>query len=433
MSRKAAASQTFHIRGMFCAHCEETIRKALMSAPGVLSAEVSWEREQAVVGYDPDETEASALQACIEAAGYRVVSSGEEKTQIVSVLVLLLALYSIARCTGHTQVFSFFPKAEASLGIGALFVTGLLTSVHCIAMCGGINLTQSVAAASGRRSILRANALYQCGRVLSYTAVGAAAGGIGSVLSFGGRMKGAVALLAGLAMLVMALNMLGAFRLLKRLHLRLPSGLHAALFRRSGSGSSFLIGILNGFMPCGPLQAMQIYALSTGSAMLGALSMLSFSLGTVPLMLGFGLISGRLNQKHRRVMLTVSAMLIFVMGLSMVGNGLALSGISLPQRSDGAAVTAMQAGGRQSLRTEIDYGSYPSIRVRAGIPVDWTLVVPEGKLNGCNGELRIPAYDLDIVLAEGENHVSFLPEEAGIFPYSCWMGMIQATIEVTDE
>lgn len=417
---------------MFCPHCEETVKRALTSAPGVLDADISYEREQAVVRYDPERTDASALRKSIEDAGYEAVSSGDTKLQIVSVLVLLLALYIIASRMGFMQVFSFLPRAEASLGIGALFVTGLLTSVHCIAMCGGINLTQSVAAASCRRSILRANVLYQCGRVLSYTLVGAAAGGIGSVLTLNGTMKGAVAVLAGLDMLVMALNMLGVFRLLKRFRLQLPSGLHTALSGRVGGSSSFLIGILNGFMPCGPLQAMQIYALSTGSAVLGALSMLSFSLGSVPLMLGFGLISGRLNRKYRRVMLTVSAMLIFVMALNMVGNGLALSGVSLTKKSDEAAITAMQEDGRQTLRTEIDYGSYPSVRVRAGIPVDWTLVVPEGKLNGCNGELRIPAYDLDIVLQEGENRISFLPEEAGIFQYSCWMGMIQATIEVTD-
>ena len=161
--------------------------------------------------------------------------------------------------------------------------------------------------------------------------------------------------------------------------------------------------------------------------------MLAFSLGTVPLMLGFGLISGRLNRKYSRVMLTVSALVIFVMGPNMVGNGLALSGVALPQGSANAAVTAMQGDGVQTLHTEIDFGSYPSVRVQAGVPVEWTIVVPEGKLNGCNGELRIPAYDLDIVLAEGENHVSFLTQEAGIYPYSCWMGMIQATIEVTDE
>ena len=432
MNGQTEKTVTLHIQGMFCPHCEETVKRALTSAPSVLDANVSYEREQAVVHYDPEKTDASALRKSIEEAGYEAVSSGDTKLQIVSVLVLLLALYIIASRMGIMQVFSFFPRAEASLGIGALFVTGLLTSVHCIAMCGGINLTQSVAAASCRKSILRANVLYQCGRVLSYTLVGAAAGGIGSVLTLNGTMKGAVAVLAGLAMLVMALNMLGVFRLLKRFRLQLPSGLHTALSGRVGGSSSFLIGILNGFMPCGPLQAMQIYALSTGSAVLGALSMLSFSLGTVPLMLGFGLISGRLNRKYRRVMLTVSAMLIFVMALNMVGNGLALSGVSLTKKSDEAAITAMQEDGRQTLRTEIDYGSYPSVRVRAGIPVDWTLVVPEGKLNGCNGELRIPAYDLDIVLQEGENRISFLPEEAGIFPYSCWMGMIQATIEVMD-
>ena len=116
-------------------------------------------------------------------------------------------------------------------------------------------------------------------------------------------------MIAGLAMLVMALKMLGAFRPLRRLRLRLPAGLQGTLLRRAG-GSSFVIGLLNGFMPCGPLQAMQLYALSTGSAVRGALSMLAFSLGTVPLMLGFGLISGRLNRKYSRVMLTVSALVI---------------------------------------------------------------------------------------------------------------------------
>ena len=57
--------------------------------------------------------------------------------------------------------------------------------------------------------------------------------------------------------------------------------------------------------------------------------------------------------------------------------------------------------------------------------------MPEGKLNGCNGELRIPAFDLDVVLHEGDNPVTFFPETAGTFPYSCWMGMIHATIEMT--
>ncbi len=216
--------------------------------------------------------------------------------------------------------------------------------------------------------------------------------------------------------------------------------LHSGLSARLQKNSSFLIGLLNGLMPCGPLQSMQIYALSTGSALQGALSMLSFSLGTVPLLLGFGFFSGTLNRQHRRVMLSVSALVIFVMGLNMMGNGMALMGLSVPTQ---IALTAPDAeivpekaaapepqNDIQKLRTEIDYGRYPAIQVKAGIPVEWTIVVPEGKLTGCNGELIIPALDLDLALHEGENILGFTVDEPGIIPYSCWMGMIRSTIEV---
>ena len=86
----------------------------------------------------------------------------------------------------------------------------------------------------------------------------------------------------------------------------------------------------------------------------------------------------------------------------------------------------------QYVTTEIDYGSYESFTVRRGIPVEWTIVVPEGRLNGCNGEIIVPAYDLSIKLSEGENKVTFVPEEAGTVPYSCWMGMIRSSIEVVE-
>ena len=432
MSRLSVDTKTIHIRGMFCVHCEETIRKALLALPGVESADVFWEKEIAVVTGDPSLWDDGLIRKTIEDAGYEVIASGESRIQIASILVILLALWVIANHLGWTQVFNLFPRIETSLSIGALFMTGLLTSVHCLAMCGGINLTQSVMASSQKQKILRSNVLYHTGRVLSYTLIGAIAGGIGSVLTLGGIFKGFVAVTAGIAMLIMALNMLGVFRSLRKLWPKFSGKTHASLFARIKSGSSFLIGLLNGLMPCGPLQAMQLYALSTGSSLQGALSMLAFSLGTIPLMFGFGLISSKLNRKYSRVMLTVSSMLIFVMGLNILGNGLALSGVFLPQRNASAVIQAMQDEGVQTLRTEIDYGSYPAVRVKAGIPVDWTIIIPEGKLNGCNGEILIPAYQIDVVLQEGENSVSFFPEQPGTISYSCWMGMIRSTIEVTD-
>ena len=341
MSRLSVDTKTIHIRGMFCVHCEETIRKALLALPGVESADVSWEKEIAFVTGNPSLWNDGLIRKTIEGAGYEVIPSRESRIQIASILVILLALWVIASHLGWTQIFNLFPRIETSLSIGALFLTGMLTSVHCLAMCGGINLTQSVMASSRKQKILRSNVLYHTGRVLSYTLIGAIAGGIGSVLSLSGVFKGFVAVLAGIAMLVMALNMLSVFRSLRKLWPKFSGKTHASLFARIKNGSSFLIGLLNGLMPCGPLQAMQLYALSTGSILQGALSMLAFSLGTIPLMFGFGLISSKLNRKYSQVMLTVSAMLIFVMGLNMLGNGLALSGVSLPQRNASAVIQAM--------------------------------------------------------------------------------------------
>ncbi|MBR3403472.1 MAG: hypothetical protein IKG67_14670 [Parasporobacterium sp.] len=57
---------------------------------------------------------------------------------------------------------------------------------------------------------------------------------------------------------------------------------------------------------------------------------------------------------------------------------------------------------------------------------------PEGKLNGCNSEIVVPAFDLSVKLHEGENMVSFTPDETGTIPYSCRMGMIKSNIKVVE-
>ena len=81
----------------------------------------------------------------------------------------------------------------------------------------------------------------------------------------------------------------------------------------------------------------------------------------------------------------------------------------------------------------MDYGSYPVITVQAGVPVKWTIHVDEKKLTGCNNEIIVPAYNLDIPLAAGENIVEFTPGQTGVVPYTCWMGMIRSSIYVVDD
>ena len=62
----------------------------------------------------------------------------------------------------------------------------------------------------------------------------------------------------------------------------------------------------------------------------------------------------------------------------------------------------------------------------------WTIIADEKSLNGCNNEIVIPAFDLQIKLEAGKNTIRFTPESTGSYPYSCWMGMLRNTITVVE-
>jgi sulfite exporter TauE/SafE len=457
-------TKTLRIGGMTCAHCQSRIEKALRSTAGIRSVRVSYSAGTAVVTYDADIVALRDVVRIITGLDYRVLDGTEQgagAARAVGILLIVLALYMILRQLGLTGWLGAFPTAQAGMGYGMLFVIGLTTSVHCLAMCGGLNLSQCLpqapdtpAAGGGRRVVLRPSLLYNLGRVLSYTLVGAGVGALGAVISLSGVAKGAVQLLAGVFMILMGLTMLGLFPGLRRLVPRMPR-----LFTRriGGAGGArklgpLYVGLLNGLMPCGPLQAMQLYALSTGGPVRGALAMLVFSLGTVPLMFGLGALSSVLSRTFTKKAMTAGAALVVVLGLSMFTNGWTLSGLSLwsgsaseqeaeaPEPppaaetlSEGISADAPAGAAEvQRVNTTLKPGRYTPITVRVGVPVEWTVDAPEGSLNGCNNRMYIPEYGIEVPFQLGANLIEFTPTRTGTFAYSCWMGMIRSTITVVD-
>ncbi|MBO6002949.1 MAG: sulfite exporter TauE/SafE family protein, partial [Mailhella sp.] len=408
---------------------------------GVRSVTASFEKGQAEVVYDPQTVTVEDLRKQIRQAGYEPREEGSfGKT--AAVLIILLALYVAAKHFGWTKIFDFFPAVETTVSLGMLFVIGLLTSVHCIAMCGGINLTQSVISSEKRGNPLRSNLLYNSGRIISYTLTGALCGGIGRTLSLSGTLRGIIPLIAGVVMIIMALRMLGIFGFLRKIRFngfpRFLLKIRPDIGKNTGR-SSFVTGLANGLMPCGPLQSMQIYALGTGSAWAGACSMACFCLGTIPALLALGMAAGRLSAGKAGLLFRCAAVVVMILGCSMLGNGLALTGITA-----GPQLTASPAGerapgaravvrdGRQEVVSQADFGSYEPIIVQKGLPVAWTLVMPEGRLIGCNNEIVVPEFGIRKKLAEGKNTMTFTPGKSGVFPFSCWMGMIRSSIRVVD-
>ena len=489
------------IGGMTCPNCQDRIARKLLGAAGISGAEVDYREGTAVVSYDADVISFAAVAALIESLDYRVLSKTERRgagtLRVAGFLAVIAVLYALLERFGVLNLLVPGQLAGSGMGYGMLFVIGLLTSVHCIAMCGGINLSQSIphgGNAAGRFSTFVPALLYNGGRVISYTAVGCILGLAGSIVGGGSEiglpvmLQGMLKLIAGVFMVIMGLNMLGLFPWMRRLLPGMPKILtgKADAEKTKGRGP-LLVGLLNGLMPCGPLQSMQIVALASGNPWTGALSMLLFSLGTVPLMLGLGSVVAALGKRFTQTVMTVGAVLVVVLGLAMLSQGGGLSGLlspdlllwivlalcvagvasSLPFRKTAykktlpAAIleimvlalaflgsspvptrpkpdySAVDSGvqvvdGVQIVNSTLSSRRYPNITVRAGSPVKWVVDAPQGSINGCNGRMLIREYDIDYSFVPGENVIEFTPQEAGVIRYSCWMGMIYGSITVVD-
>ena len=447
------------IEGMVCVNCENLIEDILLDNNGVNKVEVSYTKGLAKINYNENKTSINDLIRVISENGYKVIDFSNEVNEDLSnknkkskkrdidyankdedntflIIIIILGVILLLKKFGVSNIFSVFPTPNENTSYSMLFIIGLFTSLHCVSMCGGINLSQCInyndTIDKGTLSTIKPAFLYNLGRVISYTIFGAIVGGIGSIISFTGWMQSLIQLIASIFMIIMGLNMLNIFPWLRKLNPRMPK-IFAKKFKSKNNNSPFFIGLLNGFMPCGPLQAMQISAISTGSVTKGAISMFLFSLGTVPLMFGLGTLSSYMSKKFSNKIMKFGAILVIVLGFSMFNNALALSGINFSQGSENdSGVRAEIQDNIQVVTTKLKGGTYEPIIVEVGKPVKWNIQVSNGSLNGCNNKIIIREYEIEKSLEMGDNIIEFTPTEAGTYTYSCWMGMLRSKIYVVN-
>ena len=426
------AKQRFYIEGMTCSGCERTLEHTVSRLEGMHEVRADRQKGQLDTDFSLPCTQEQVIQA-VRKAGYEVVEGPQRKSDALYLLIILMGLYVIADQLGWTEIFQVFPAVNGQqLGHFTLFLTGLLTSVHCLAMCGGLNLAQSMSG-EDRRPI-RGSLLYNLGRLTSYTLIGGILGFIGEAAAVTLHVRGMIGLAAGVFMLLMGICMLTGFSLPHLFRIKLPKGLVQKFLAASKYGA-FSIGLINGLMPCGPLQSMQLFAIASGSLLAGAASMFFFCLGTIPLVLLFGATAGVLKMAWRKKMLQLGCSLLILMGLFTVQNNLALTGVTLPWVGTGGESKPLVAavdGDVQYVTTTLHANGFDDIQVVAEIPVVWTIFADEAALNGCNNALVLPAFDQQVQLEAGTTTITFTPEKPGEYPYSCWMGMLRNTITVIE-
>jgi sulfite exporter TauE/SafE len=342
-----------------------------------------------------------------------------------------------------------------------MFAVGLVTSIHCVFMCGGLVLTYAVKGTEQgpwyRRLV--PHLAYQGAKIVSYATVALLLGGLVALL---GRaiditpFRNWLQVVAGIYMVLLGIGMTGKVPVLRHISPRPPKFLIDALSKNRKKANSdasegkaslatpISFGLLTGLMPCAPLIAAQASAMATGSPLLGVLAMIGFGLGTMPLMLVFGFASSLLSRGFQAKMQVVAALAVMIFGLVILNRGLMVVGS--PVTFDTVRTAVIGSGQPVSQNTTqykkgadgvveipmtIENAQYVpnNLSLPANTPV--RIVVDRKETNACSKQLAIPKAGVLADLADnGITNVDVPAMPAGSYTLTCGMGMISGSLTV---
>jgi sulfite exporter TauE/SafE len=217
---------------------------------------------------------------------------------------------------------------------GTVFVIGVIASLStCMAVVGGLVLSMSATFAKEGDKI-RPQLLFHAGRLVSFFILGGIIGAAGAVFTLSTTATFALGIVIAFVMFVLGVNLLDVFRWPKRLQPSIPKFLSRYAIGVSNLNHSltpFLVGVVTFFLPCGFTQAMQIYTLSAGSFIGGALTMSVFALGTLPVLalVSFSSFSVK-KSAHAGVFFKTAGLIVILFAVFNVINNLVIMGLIRP-------------------------------------------------------------------------------------------------------
>ena len=209
--------------------------------------------------------------------------------------------------------------------------TAFLYSVgHCIGMCGGIVVAYTSSKIDQKSSYIIQTAshlAYNFGRVTTYTLLGALFGAMGQVIAFTPTTKGVLFILTGIFMVLAGLSLIGNLTFLNSAAWSVSKyAWYQQSFKKlitsKSYGSFYLLGMLNGIIPCGLVYYFAVFAASTANPWSGALVMATFGLATIPALFFLAFFTKFLQKGNlREMMMKLAALLVIVYGLFTLYKG----------------------------------------------------------------------------------------------------------------
>jgi sulfite exporter TauE/SafE/copper chaperone CopZ len=444
----------YYVKGMHCASCEVLIEEKFRKVPGVEKVRVSCRNGKAELycSRDPDVQE---LDNAVQPNGYRVSlwqnrnlaeyskkgkSAVKDYLQTGGIFLAIISAYYILK------ELDLVPAVDIAqpMSYGIVFLIGLFAAVStCLAVVGGLLLAvaqkfnEANPGLSGIQKF-KPHIYFNIGRILGYTGFGAAVAGIGSGLMLPPQFSGYLTILIGAIMLFLGLQMLNWFPGLGRFSPKVPKFISRKIYNLSEKrdrGAPFMLGAFTFFLPCGFTQALQLYVFASGDWKIGALTMLIFSLGTLPALVSLGAATSFIKGAVQGHFLRFAGALVVLLAIFNINNGLTLAGarlnlVSILQFNNEAAEANIPAiapiqNGRQIARMTVNgYDYYPSrFTVIQGVPVEWQIDARQAV--GCGRVLVMPTLGITEYLPpQGITTIRFIPRETGEIPFNCSMGMM---------
>ena len=452
----------YKVEGMHCASCEILVEKKLLDVLGVKSVDASTGKGEVVIESEGDKLDVHKLNSLFKEENYRfsdfitpkqgiAKAGGDVKksgTTLVAfnIAIFIIIAFLILDKIGIANFLSLSSKSSLFTFLGFGILAGFSS---CTALVGGIVLSMSkqwqglYSENETASKKVQPHIMFNSGRVMSYVILGGILGLIGSRLEISAKFTGFLVVFISLLMIALGLQMLGV-KAFRKFQLAMPKFATRFVANENNFQSKyapFIMGALTFFLPCGFTITAQSLALISGSFVNGAIIMGAFVLGTVPALLLIGLSSVKFYSKPGTAekFSKVAGFLVLFFAIYNISNQVNVLGLNFNQppasaQSSGVATQdglAPVVGGKQIIKmTASGRGDSPNyFKVKAGVPVSWEITA--GSSLGCNNGLISQLFEGQIYLTPGQVTVKeFTPQKAGVYQFSCSMGMIRGTIEV---
>lgn len=454
----ARTTVTIPVAGMTCRSCEVRIQRHVARIPGVERVTASAVRGRVIVE-SSQPIPAPAIERAINTAGYELGRSAWLESDpapwvtAAGGIVLVGGVAALVQASG----LSGLAAGAGDLARGGLIVAlllGLAAGVStCMVLVGGLILALSAAFESGRdgsaagdRALtrrLRPALVFMAGRVAGYGVLGALLGAIGAGVALPAPATAILMLAVAVLMTLLGVRLTGLSPRLAGWTPTLPLGLGHRLGLDAGATGGYSdvraasLGAASFFLPCGFTQAVQVYALSTGSPLLAGALLAVFAIGTAPGLLALAGLPVVVPGRARPTLLRLTGVIVLAFAVVNGGAGLRLAGISLPAFRVSVAEAAVPSGelaadGTQVLSTTQDVDGYSpgNVAIYAGTPTHWR--IESRSTATCAASIVVPALGISTRLHLGSNAIDLPALPAGTLYYSCSMGMYSGAITVVD-